>query len=67
MCQILAPGFPSGFQDGEEMRLVETVVSFDRMVGLDYLAVVRILPVGTDDWFSRTCTAALRQSARDNR
>jgi len=29
---------------------LETVVSFDRMVGLDYLAVVRILPVGTDDF-----------------
>jgi hypothetical protein len=32
------------------MRLVETVVSFDRMVGLDYLAVVRILSVGTNDF-----------------
>jgi len=50
VCQIFAPGFPLGFQDGEEMRLVETVVSFDRMVGLDYLAVLRILPVGTDDF-----------------
>jgi hypothetical protein len=49
VCQIFAPGFPLGFQNGEEMRLVETVVSFDRMVGLDYLAVVRILLVGTDD------------------
>ena len=51
MCQIFAPGFPLGFQDGEEMRLVETVASFDRMVGLSYLAVVRILLVGTDDGF----------------
>ena len=49
MCQIFAPGFPL-VSDGEEMRLVETVVSFDRMVGLDYLAVVRILSVGTDDF-----------------
>ena len=46
MCQIFAPGFPLVFRD----EAVETVVSFDRMVGLDYLAVLRILPVGTDDF-----------------
>jgi hypothetical protein len=28
-----------GFQDGEEMRLVESVESFDQMVGLDYLVL----------------------------
>ena len=66
MCQIFAPGFPLGFQDGEEMRLVETVASFDRMVGLSYLAVVRILLWARMMVFA-DMHKALRQSARDNR